>query len=87
MTAIRESPLTLPCLTFTPVFNVLTCHLFLGVQVSQIGFSGICLVVCEAWVFRERGLRRKLRTGLMSGGADLIAGAHAWSIDWQGNAG
>jgi len=52
MSAIRESPLslTLPYLAFTPVFNILTGHLFLGERVSPAGLAGILLVVSGAWL-------------------------------------
>ncbi|MDH3393628.1 MAG: DMT family transporter [Desulfobulbaceae bacterium] len=52
MKAIRASPLshTLPYLAFTPVFNVLTGYLGLGETVSPVGFTGILLVVCGAWL-------------------------------------
>jgi drug/metabolite transporter (DMT)-like permease len=52
MLAIRECPLslTLPYLAFTPVFNVVTGYIFLDESVSGIGFAGILLVVCGAWL-------------------------------------
>ena len=50
--AIRDTSLslTLPYLAFTPVFNTLTAYVLLREQVSLIGFSGILLVVCGAWL-------------------------------------
>lgn len=50
--ALRDSPLylTLPYVSFTPVFNVLTGYLFLGETISARGFSGILLVVVGAWL-------------------------------------
>jgi drug/metabolite transporter (DMT)-like permease len=52
MIAIRDCPLylTLPYLSFTPVFNVLTAYLFLGETVSWRGFAGICFVVSGAYI-------------------------------------
>jgi drug/metabolite transporter (DMT)-like permease len=52
MRAIRDSPLylTLPYLSFTPVFNVLTGYLFLGETISPYGFAGILLVVLGTYL-------------------------------------
>jgi len=66
MLAIRDAPLslTLPYLTFTPVFNTLTGYLLLGETVSWRGFSGILLVVLGAWLLNLKsahgGIRMKL---------------------------
>jgi drug/metabolite transporter (DMT)-like permease len=52
MRAIRDSPiyLTMPYVSFTPVFNVLTGYLLLGETISTRGFSGILLVVLGAYL-------------------------------------
>jgi len=52
MRAIRDSPLylTLPYVSFTPVFNVLTGYLLLGETISPHGFAGILLVALGAWL-------------------------------------
>ena len=52
LTAIRDSPLhvTLPYLAFTPVFNVVTGYILLGETLSIQGLSGVCLVVCGAYL-------------------------------------
>ncbi|MBK9131152.1 MAG: DMT family transporter [Gammaproteobacteria bacterium] len=65
--AIRDSPLylTLPYVSFTPVFNVLTGYLFLGETISARGFSGILLVVLGTYLLNlERDSRGVLRAGL-----------------------
>ncbi|MEN8212820.1 MAG: DMT family transporter [Pseudomonadota bacterium] len=50
--AIRDTSLTLtlPYLSFTPVFNTLTGYLLLGETVSMSGFLGIMIVVIGAWL-------------------------------------
>jgi drug/metabolite transporter (DMT)-like permease len=50
--AIRDSPLhlTLPYLAFTPVFSVGTAFIFLDESLSLRGLSGVCLVVCGAYL-------------------------------------
>jgi len=42
--------LTLPYLSFTPVFNTVTGYVLLGETVTLSGFSGIMLVVFGAWL-------------------------------------
>lgn len=62
--AIRDSPLylTLPYVSFTPVFNILTGYLFLGETVDARGFSGVLLVVLGAYLLNlERASRGSLR--------------------------
>jgi len=68
MQAIRQSPLslTLPYLAFTPVFNVLTGFVFLGESVTGVGFAGIVLVVCGAWLLNLEAARN-------SSGLDALA--------------
>ncbi|MCC6208246.1 MAG: DMT family transporter [Gammaproteobacteria bacterium] len=64
--AIRDSPLylTLPYVSFTPVFNVLTGYLFLGETISTRGFSGILLVVLGTWLLNvDRSAQGFLRAG------------------------
>ncbi len=50
--AIRDTSLTLtlPYLSFTPVFNTVTGYVLLGETVTLTGFSGIMLVVLGAWL-------------------------------------
>jgi drug/metabolite transporter (DMT)-like permease len=50
--AIRDTSLTLtlPYLSFTPVFNTVTGYVLLGETVTLSGFSGIMLVVFGAWL-------------------------------------
>ena len=50
--AIRDTSLTLtlPYLSFTPVFNTITGYVLLGETVTLTGFSGIMLVVLGAWM-------------------------------------
>ncbi len=54
--AVRDAPLhlTLPFLSFTPVFNILTGWLFLGERVSLAGMGGILLIVAGAYVINVR---------------------------------
>ena len=68
MQAIRSSPLslTLPYLAFTPVFNVLTGYLFLGETVTPVGFAGIFLVVCGAWLLNVDATREDQRFGILA---------------------
>jgi drug/metabolite transporter (DMT)-like permease len=72
MRAIRESPLslTLPYLAFTPVFNIVTGYLVLGEAVSWVGFAGILLVVCGAWLLNLDAARKGRRL-------DVLAPFHA----------
>ena len=50
--AITTSPLhlTLPYLSFTPVFNILTAYLFLGERIDFHGALGIAIVVIGSYV-------------------------------------
>jgi drug/metabolite transporter (DMT)-like permease len=50
--AIRDTSLTLtlPYLSFTPVFNTVTGYVLLGETVTLSGFGGILLVVLGAWL-------------------------------------
>jgi drug/metabolite transporter (DMT)-like permease len=52
MAAIRDYPLslTLPYLSFTPVFAVLSGQLLLGERVSSAGLGGILLITLGAWI-------------------------------------
>ncbi len=52
MKAIRDYPLslTVPYLSFTPVFAILTAWLFLGEEISLSGFMGIFLIIAGAWL-------------------------------------
>lgn len=52
MQAIRDAPLyqTLPYLSFTPVFNILTGWLILGEEISLLGTGGIVLVVLGTYL-------------------------------------
>lgn len=52
MKAIRDYPLalTLPYLSFTPVFAIITGQVFLGEQVSSAGLGGILLITLGAWL-------------------------------------
>ena len=63
--AIRESPLalTLPYLSFTPVFNTLTGYLMLGETVTLQGTAGILLVVGGAWLLNLESARENLPDG------------------------
>ena len=68
MRAIRSSPLslTLPYLSFTPVFNILTGYVFLGERVSQAGATGIILVVCGAWLLNLDAVRSNGRVDIVA---------------------
>jgi len=68
MRAISTAPLslTLPYLSFTPVFNILTGYLFLGERVSQAGTAGIGLVVCGAWLLNLDSLRNNGRVDVLA---------------------
>ncbi|MCK5335170.1 MAG: EamA family transporter [Gammaproteobacteria bacterium] len=52
MKAIRDYPLsmTVPYLSFTPVFAIFTAWLLLGEQISVNGFIGIILILTGAWL-------------------------------------
>jgi len=52
MKAIRDYPLslTVPYLTFTPVFAIFSAQFFLGEQIGLSGLIGILLVVTGAWL-------------------------------------
>jgi drug/metabolite transporter (DMT)-like permease len=52
LTAIRMAPLSLsvPYLSFTPVFTILTAGLILGEGISPLGFCGILMVTVGAYV-------------------------------------
>ncbi|MEO5342549.1 MAG: DMT family transporter [Gammaproteobacteria bacterium SHHR-1] len=65
MKAIRDYPLalTLPYLSFTPVFAILTGWLLLGEQVSANGLGGIALITLGAWLLNLHLFDRlRLRT-------------------------
>ena len=65
MKAVRDHPLseTLPYLSFTPVFAILTGWIALGEQVSLSGFSGILLITSGAWLLNLHTIERlSLRT-------------------------
>jgi drug/metabolite transporter (DMT)-like permease len=59
MRAIRESPLalTLPYLSFTPVFSVLSGFLLLGETLAPRGLCGVLLVVTGAYLLNGQRLR------------------------------
>ncbi|MDH5300858.1 MAG: DMT family transporter [Gammaproteobacteria bacterium] len=59
MQAISNAPLhqTLPYLSFTPVFNILTGWLFLGEEASLLGSMGILLVVMGSYLLNLHRLR------------------------------
>lgn len=52
MKAIRDYPLslTVPYLSFTPAFAILTAWLFLQEQISPTGFVGITLIIVGTWL-------------------------------------
>lgn len=52
MKAIRDYPLslTVPYLSFTPAFAIITAWLFLQEQISPSGFIGIILIISGAWL-------------------------------------
>ena len=52
MKAIRDYPLslTVPYLSFTPAFAILTAWLFLDETISLYGFFGIVLIIIGAWI-------------------------------------
>ena len=62
MEAIRISPLslTLPLLSFTPAFIILTGYLVLGERLSWFGISGIILVVAGSYLLHAPVLREGL---------------------------
>lgn len=67
MRAIRDAPLyqTLPYLSFTPVFSILTGWLIMGEEVSLLGMSGIILIVAGTYLLNidllhHNGTRRWL---------------------------
>jgi len=59
MRAIRDAPLyqTLPYLSFTPVFNILTGWIILSEHVSWMGAGGIFLVVIGSYLLNIHLLR------------------------------
>ena len=61
--AIRDAPLsqTLPYLSFTPVFNIVTGWLVLGEQVSLAGAAGIFLVVLGAYLLNIQHAKQDIR--------------------------
>ncbi len=81
--AIRLSPLslTLPYLSFTPLFLVLTGRVFLGERVGTLGFLGILLVVVGSYVLNlehwHEGLLAPLRALLREPGSRRMLGAAA----------
>jgi len=81
--ALRIAPLslTLPYLSFTPLFLVLTGWVFLGERVSCQGFAGILLVVLGSYVLnldrRDQGPWAPLRALLQEPGSRRMLGAAA----------
>lgn len=85
MKGIKASPLSasLPFLSFTPVFVVLTGYLILGERVSHAGFAGILLIVLGSYfihlperkslfdpffrIYKEKGSRYLLITAFIYG--------------------
>ena len=85
MKGIKASPLSasLPFLSFTPVFVVLTGYLILGERVSYAGFAGILLIVLGSYfihlperkslfdpfvkIYKEKGSRYLLITAFIYG--------------------
>lgn len=63
MRAIRDAPLaqTLPYLSFTPVFSILSGWLILGEEISLLGTSGIVLVVFGTYLLNSDRLRQNGR--------------------------
>lgn len=61
--AIRDSPLhlTLPYLAFTPVLSAVTAFIFLNESLSLQGLSGVCLVVCGAYLLNIDHLKKGKR--------------------------
>ena len=80
MEAIRISPLslTLPLLSFTPVFIILTGYLILGERPSWQGVSGILLVVAGGyllhWPAISQGLLAPFRALFRKKGSLLMLG-------------
>lgn len=66
--AIRDYPLsqTLPYLSFTPVFSVVTGHFFLHEEISLAGFGGILLITGGAWLLNRDGLDRSGSDAILS---------------------
>jgi drug/metabolite transporter (DMT)-like permease len=60
MAAIRDHPLslTVPFLSFTPVFVLVIAHLLLGERPTAQGASGVLLVVIGAWMLNSDRARR-----------------------------
>ncbi len=85
--AIRRSPLslTLPYLSFTPLFLVLTGWLFLGERVTGPGFLGILLVVLGSYVLnldqRRHGFWTPFRALFQEPGSrQMLAAAALYSL-------
>jgi drug/metabolite transporter (DMT)-like permease len=68
MRAIRDYPLalTLPYLSFTPVFAMLSGWLLLGERVSANGLGGIVLITLGAWLLNLHLFDRKRPSSLLS---------------------
>jgi drug/metabolite transporter (DMT)-like permease len=68
MSAIRDYPLstTLPYLSFTPIFAILTGQLFLDERVSVAGLGGILLITLGAWTLNLHLFDRLRPTTLLS---------------------
>jgi drug/metabolite transporter (DMT)-like permease len=68
MKAIRTSPmsLTVPYLAFTPVFIIVTGHLFLNEQVNAWGFAGIIAVCLGGYVVNITGRDRTVFDPLLA---------------------
>lgn len=62
MSAIKRSPLslTLPFLAFTPVFIILTGWLILGETMTNIGISGIILIVIGSYFLNISHIKKGL---------------------------
>ncbi len=81
--AIRVSPLslTLPYLSFTPLFLILTGWIFLGERVSLLGATGIVMVVLGSYVLnlgeRQQGILGPLRAIFRDPGSRRMLGAAA----------
>ena len=78
--AIRDTSLTLtlPYLSFTPVFNTITGYVLLGETVTLAGFCGIMLVVLGAWLLNiehARGERFDVFAPHFGGKEQILLGA------------
>lgn len=73
--SIGELSLTLPFLSFTPIFLILTSNLMLGESTGLMGIAGIVLIVAGTYVLemrKEKGIAGPFRAFLKNRGGQLV---------------